>query len=627
MKLHNLAKSPSAVKKGSEIRITLTTAKGKKANTLILQDDGDVSWLHDEAEAATALLIPNHIRSNRTWLIKIAFDADKVYSQLCDADALLSLGDNVLMTTESLKSCATRYEQSHKLYYQQYRFDTLDALRGVDAKAVLCDMLVSDFINSHQDADRLTFEQILEHCGAEEISTLWRPVESLLDRESLPAFPVAELGATLGQLASDISRITNTEAGMAGSVSLSIVAHCNLNCSLNGLPLNMYVLGVAESAGHKSNILRFLKKPIDEQYEKECEAWQRLDAESEEETPKPFKNFFGGSRVSVQGIANELAHDNCSMFTPEAVAFFDGYGFSESNRHTASVLASMFSAEDVDTVLAKGRTVLPAGRRLNACLLGQVSALDSLLRNESALEIGLSARFLIHKQPKIDFNIERTYQPLTDLLSNEFGGGAAGAYYERIREMLQSRNQRKELHLDNEAQSLINKMYRDYNLWLGDKHPRYTVNNNEIIKTFVLRMAEHATRIAGNLFLFDNPTGNRVGVEYIEKGRRLVEYYYEMLVALASVDQSRDVYDRLMVGIFERQAKGKCKTVAEVRQAKILRDPNDSQKALDSQKLNDILMTLEQNGFIKLFKPTDGTTSDIVKLHPDYDPIAKARRR
>lgn len=625
MKLHNLSRSPSTTKKDDEIRITLSNAKGKQVIDIILRGH-DVSWSRDEAEAATALLAPSQLRSDRTWIMKISTDADKAYNQLCDADALLGLGDHVIITTESLKSCAVRYEQSHNLYYQQYHFDALDALRGVDAVAVSCDMLISTFINSHANVDHLTFDQILEHCNATTSTTLWRPVESLLDRETLPPFPVAELGTTLGQLATDISRITNTEAGLAGSVLLSILAHCNLKCSLNGLPLNMYVLGVAESAGHKSNILRFLKTPIDEHYEKECEAWQRLDAESEEEQPKPFKNFFGGSRVSVQGIANELAHDNCSMFSAEAVAFFDGYGFSESNRHTASVLASMFSAEDVDSVLAKGRSVLPRGRRLNIGLLGQVSALDSLLRSESALEIGLSARFLIHKQPKIDFNLERSYQPLDDLLSNEFGGGAAGAYYDRIRDMLQS-NQPKELKLDNEAQALINKLYRDYNLWLGDKHPRYTVNNNEIIKTFVLRMAEHATRIAGNLFLFDNPKGNKVGVEYIEKGRRIVEYYYEMLVALASVDQSRDVYDRLMTGIFERQAKGKCRTVAEVRQAKILRDPNDSQKALDSQKLNDILMTLEQNGFIKLFKPTDGTTSDIVKLHPQYDPIAKAKRR
>lgn len=608
--IYHLLASPMSVQQGDTHRIAFKKSN-KTVNYLIISKDGSLDWDQDSAEAGDALISPKVVRSDRVWLCELSplYELEKQLEQL---DAFLAIGDHVMITTDRIRDCALRYEHDHNLYYECFAFKPCP-LQGVQATRVACVNLISDYINANQ-AHNMPFDQLLDECEATTSNTLWRSLSVIRDENIVPDFPLSALGGQLSQLCKDIAAARCADAGLAATTLLPIIAHPLLNCALNGSPINLFVLGTVETGGNKSTIQDFLKRPLVAYHEKLMEMYDPTPDENGIPSPPPFKNFFDGSRATMQGIIEQLNHDNCSLITAEAVSFFEGVG-KEQAQQTASILCSMFSAEDTDTVLARVRTSVPARRRLNVCLLGQHIALDSFLTNDASIEIGLTARFLMYKHPQIDFNQPRPFQPLEDLLDNEFGGGAAGAYYRRMNDLLQKQLS-VNVKLSSEAKSKLINLGTYYQLWLGDKSPQYTTDR--IVRTFITRMAELVGRIACILYLYEND-GDTLPAVYLDRAQVIVEYYYYMLKSLTSQQHTDDMYDKFLNALYER-----CKhtnedlTVSQIQQAKLIRDPVDPNRRMKTAEIHEILTTLEDNGLIKLYPPRTGSKSKVVKLHPDW---------
>lgn len=602
--------SSASVQNGETHRIAFKKSK-KTVNYLIFDEDSLWCWDQDSAEAGDALISPKIVRSDRVWLYELSpqYNLDKQLEQL---SAFLAIGDHVMITTDRIRDCALRHEHDHNLYYECFSFEPCP-LQGVQATRVACVNLISDHINASQSHDT-PFDQLLEECEATTSSTLWRSLSSIRDNNTTPDFPLSSLGVQLSQLCKDIATARCADAGLVATTLLPILAHPLLNCSLNGAPINLFVLGVVETGGNKSTIQEFLKQPLVSHHMKLMELHDPTPDENGIAPPAPFKNFFGGSRATTQGIIEQLNHDNCSLITAEAVSFFENVG-KEQAQQTASILCSMFSAEDTDTVLARVRTSVPARRRLNMCLLGQPIALDSFLTNDASIEIGLTARFLMYKHPQIDFNQPRPMQPLGDLLSDEFGGGAAGAYYRRMNDLLQQQLC-VNVKLSSDAKNKLINLGTHYQLWLGDKSPYYTTDR--IVRTFITRMAELVGRIACILYLYEND-GDTLPAVYLDRAQTIVEYYFNMLKSLTAQQHSDDMYDKFLNALYDRRKQtGEDLTVSQIQQLKLIRDPVDANRRLKTSEIAEVLTMLEDNGLIKLYPPKAGGRSKTVKLHPDW---------
>lgn len=599
-----------SVQQGEAHKIAFKKSK-KTVNQLIIGKDGTLNWDQDSAEAGDALISPEVVRSDRVWLYELSppYNLDKKLEQLA---AFLAIGDHVMITTDRIRDCALRHEHEHNLYYECFSFEPCP-LQGVQATRVACINLISDYINANK-AHSMPFEQLLDECEATTSNTLWRSLSVIRDENIVPDFPLSALGGQLSQLCKDIAAARCADAGLVATTLLPIIAHPLLNCSLSGSPINLFVLGVVETGGNKSTIQDFLQQPLQIHHMKLMELYDPAPDENGIPAPPPFKNFFGGSRSTIQGIIEQLAHDNCSLITAEAVSFFKNIS-KDQEQQVASILCSMFSAEDTDTVLARQRTSIPYRRRLNMCLLGQPIALDSFLTNESSVEIGLTARFLMYKHPQIDFNQPRPFQPLDDLLDNEFGGGAAGAYYRRMNDLLQ-RQLGVNVKLSSDAKSKLINLGTYYQLWLGDKSPHYTTDR--IVRTFITRMAELVGRIACILYLYEND-GDTLPAVYLDRAQAIVEYYYHMLKSLTSQNHGEDMYDKFLNALYEkRKHTDEDLTVSQIQQAKLIRDPVDPNRRMKTAEIHEILTTLEDNGLIKLYPPRAGSKSKVVKLHPEW---------
>jgi hypothetical protein len=425
--------------------------------------------------------------------------------------------------------------------------------------------------------------------------SLTDPMPLVRQPSPAPEFPVSALGDLACGAAMAIHELTGAPVAMCATsvlaaMSLATQAHADVELAHGNTIslLSLFFLVIALSGERKSTVDKLANKPVRDRERELREAHKAamadyenslaaLDAARKDILKKtagqgadavkaeldklgvapspPPGSFLTCGEPTVEGLTKSLIHGQPSqgVFTSEGGEFIGGHALKDDAKlRSASMLSKCWDGEPIKRVRSGDGATYLSGRRIAMFLMVQPDVAATLCGDRVLLDQGLLFRFL-PTAPASTMGTRLTAQ-LTPARENDLG-----QYYARMGVLLHLTPRLKPgttneldprvLRLTEEARAMARAFADSIEAQLvphGDLRP---------VAGFAAKLGEQATRIAGVLTIFDNPHAERIGVEHVERGIRIAQFYAQEALRLygtARVDRDIDDAERLRIWLFER---------------------------------------------------------------------------
>lgn len=437
----------------------------------------------------------------------------------------------------------------------------------------------------------------------------WGDIDRIEEpRQAEPAsFPFDALGPILGPAARAVHQdVQAPDALAAGSIlaAASLAAQCHADVIMphgQRAPLSLFILSAAESGERKSSCDTVVQREVEEirkeqarQYQAELEA-----AQGDKEAEQPIARSLTIGKGTVEGIESILKRQShVAVFSAEGGEVLGGHSLREDRRSAGLAwLLKAWGAETLDSLTrGSGLTVL-LQRRVALHLMAQPVLLRGLLADPLASGQGLLARCLI-SQPR-SLAGTRMFKPVNPNDRQELRD-----FHGRMRTLLRrpppmfgggdgyELNPRP-LTMSDEARAL---WIEFYNAIEREQAPGGKLQH---ARAFASKAAEHAARIAGVVQLITDPDAADIGVEAMDCGMTLAEFYtsehvrltgagaeerhygvitglLEWLVGRGPLVPHRDVLQRSPRPIRELKADGIARLLGELAERHYIRKSGDA---------------------------------------------------
>jgi replicative DNA helicase len=482
-----------------------------------------------------------------------------------------------------------------------------------------------------------------------------RAPRPLTERASLPPFPVEAFPAAVADMVAGVAEATQTDAGMAGSTALAVLAACaggRVEVEVRRgwrEPVSLYIATVAGPGERKSSVQATMSKPL---IEAEAHLVQigraaRLEAETAkavavkaadhakvraghalgDEKDQLLAEAVGAAEqaaaIGVPVVPRILADD----VTPEAVATLlaehDGrLGLITAEGGIFDIIAGRYSngpnldvwlkghAGDSIRVDRKGRPPEYVPRpALTLGLMIQPAVLTAIAKNESFRGRGLLARFLYALPPSTVGHRRIGASPVPEAVEQE--------WHQLVRDLavtLAGWHDPAILNLDQAAQQLALQIESDIEPQLA---PTGDLGH---IADWGAKLAGATFRIAGLLHMAQHPADGwrqPIGVETLRAAMQVAKYYRaHALMAFDTMQSDPVVADaEYLLSVIRRQGKPKVSTATIHKAASRSRFP----KVTD---LTPALTLLQDHGYLSDLPPREHfgpgrIPSPLWEVHPD----------
>jgi hypothetical protein len=344
-------------------------------------------------------------------------------------------------------------------------------------------------------------------------------------------------------------------------------AHRNVETLGGERPVSLFLITVATSGERKSACDMLAMKAVTD-FERELAANYRANKEAFEneaaifdmakaDTIKKSKGDRDGARADLaalgsppqfplspwllsaeptfEGLTKNLEHSRPSigLFSDEGGQFLGGHAMNSDNRlKTVAGLSKFWDGAPINRTRAGDGAVTYYGRRLAAHLMVQPGAADTLLADPVARDQGIMSRCLIAK-PTSTIGQRLIGEKVA---MSQPSQGCLSKFHAQIDNLLRrpmplAEGTRNELAppcltLPGASERLL--------VQFADvvEHEQRTGGRLEHITGFASKAAEHATRIAGVLTIYDNPEAMEVGLANMRSGIALADWYLSEAVRL-----------------------------------------------------------------------------------------------
>lgn len=463
-----------------------------------------------------------------------------------------------------------------------------------------------------------------------------------------PSYPLEALGSLLGDAAQGILYLTQFPDALPGQSILIAAAYATqglANIQLidkaEGLPVPLSLYGTligktGEGKGRTESFTlqphRALQRQLAEQYEQQLRRWSKAVAKEDgyfytpqgEQITKPREPFMLLETPTWQGIMETLRNGQASLFlaTDEGGGMLGSYAMNKDNQlMTVSALTKIFDGQETKKMTGNSGRYILYDRRLSISMQIQPRlAHDLIIANESVKSQGWFSRILFCYPASTQGN--RFTHPDTAAHQQRKAEAqqALARYCQRMTELMamtrtESHTGALQLHtliLSPAAKAAWDNLSDHIEAMIGVRQSHHEVH------ALVNKYAQIAGRIAGTLFLVDNPEclhsinskqpqqiSELLPVNYMEQAITLIEFYLAEALRIFSNALIVDDYQTRALQLLEwlRHPQGKelqGKTVLSLRD--ILRyGPHAVQKGGRNFLLN-LLHYLEEHGYGELVR-------------------------
>lgn len=638
-----------------------------------------------------ALLNPKaDLQHDAVWICHCSVLTDnegqKFYKTLEYANKFLSLGYRVLLVFGNLKPALETFCDKYLLrFYDTHLNKTEKKYSGyaVDLYidiALIPDTLIDTYTcikNANDLESHLLYEK--EHRDLKVVNHYWNDLRERNNRPiiELPIQSTGELGAFVNEVSdnSQLSKgfvLTKILAVIACTLRNFIVYHSDKSST----PLITYSLIAGETGIGKDRLTDFLYQPINSREKSEKNSYKEFKKankkffDDDNPTSLPFKEAVYETHLSsigsLKGVLlylhkstknsgeNQIPQHLTSMVKPkfigttiqntEASMFFSTLGDKNEMQQNIGVLNSTYVGVPTK-YLTKDITVSFEKLNLALDLMVQPNQFDDLLKDSNLWTNGLWGRFLLYKEPPIDYNnITITkYNQDTDLYKD---------FQKRI-EYLYSASGRIQLVTGQKVDELLAMYSLQYKKRKGNQHQDYEIYNRPNISEYINRARDHILRIAFFISLYEYAKNkeaykndydqehwvNILGEEEVppllpiqkevtisendvHRGAQIYEYYVQHLIY--EILKNNDIderYEKLLDKMYQIHAKGNQIVIGDLHRSKVIRQANDCTKSVNTRELWEVLENLQTLGYVKII----GTGKErIIKLNPSYIPSSKS---
>lgn len=462
---------------------------------------------------------------------------------------------------------------------------------------------------------------------------------------SLP-YPIEALGTLLGEAVRGILYLTQFPDAlpaqsilMAAAYAAQGLANIQLVAPEEGLPVPLSLYGTligktGEGKGRTESFTlrphRALQRQLAEQYERELRQWSKATAGEDgyfytatgEKISKPREPFMLLETPTWQGIMETLRNGQPSLFlaTDEGGGMLGSYAMNKDNQlMTVSALTKMFDGQEAKKMTGNSGRYILYDRRLSISMQIQPRlAHDLMLINESVKSQGWFSRILFCYPPSTQGTRFTHPDTAAHQQHKAVAQQAIARYCQRMTELMAMTQvephtgslQLQTLTLSPAAKAAWEQLSDRIEAAIGVDQSHYEVH------ALVNKYAQIAGRIAGILFLVDNPDCLRplegdyprqisepLPVSYMEPAITLIEFYLAESLRIFGSVLIVDNYQARALQLLEwlRHPQGKelqGKTLLSLRD--ILRyGPHAIQKGGRNALLN-LLHYLEEHGYGQL---------------------------
>jgi hypothetical protein len=378
-------------------------------------------------------------------------------------------------------------------------------------------------------------------------------------------FPVEALGATLGDMAKALHEAAvQSPMAICGTAVLAAAA-----CATQALrdvelpiaggqskPLSLYFLTIAQSGERKTATDAQALKPIharaselQRDYDSETlryrNAWdvwtaerqkilkdKKLKAEGRkfeldqlgQEPAAPKRPILTLQEPTLEGLTKHLkiGYPSVGLFSSEGGQFIGGHAMSDdAKKRSAAALNALWDNGKLERIRATEEAAILPGRRVSVFLQAQPEIAQVFLADPVLRDIGLIARFLITQPDSTMGN-----RPFAELApQHKLSIATYGAQMLRLLRRDLPYDDRQDglqpppLSMTGATRAAWIEFYNHLERLLGPGGELHEICG------FGNKLAEHATRVAAVLQVFDDPDAEEMDLEYLRRGIKLAEFY------------------------------------------------------------------------------------------------------
>ena len=382
-------------------------------------------------------------------------------------------------------------------------------------------------------------------------------------------YPVEALGPVLAPAVEALARIIQAPPAMIAQSVLAAAAYCvqpHANVIIDGrvMPMALYCISIGASGERKSAVDTQALKPISEKQRELVELY-RLDAKLHKTDLRDFEKAekeLSKDRVvdlaairknrdeKIAAIAaigdppepplipNLLiteptsegvyklylsGHPSLGLFSDEGGLFLGGHAMQKETRlRTIATLSKLWDGRPIDRVRSGDGASVLYDRRLSLHLMMQPLVASELFSDPIYMDQGFLARVLcawpestaghrryVHADPALEPALQRYWAVLSGLLNTPYP----------LRPDSRNELQPRLVPLSADAKRVWVAYADCIESQLADGQPL------ETLRGFASKAAEHAARIAGVLAMLENPNTTAIGVDDVQAGIALMDYY------------------------------------------------------------------------------------------------------
>jgi 5S rRNA maturation endonuclease (ribonuclease M5) len=376
-------------------------------------------------------------------------------------------------------------------------------------------------------------------------------------------FPVDALGPTIGDAAKKLHEIVQSPLGlccqsMLASVTLIVQSRADISIDGRIHPISNFYLTIAKSGERKSATDDIALRPISLQQDKlikehielqedyrvkhatwkrEFEIINRVKSSQEErakafsmlgpEPESPIHPLLKISEPTLEGLVKYMksGQPSIGMFTDEGGQFIGGYSMNNDNRlKTISGFSRLWDGKPIDVCRSGDGWFIINGRRFSMHLLMQPEVSDLLFGSSIVEDQGFLSRCLVSYPPSTIG--DRLYNQKNLLETEELK-----SFFDQSSAILNDPPRMKEgkrneldpslVILSPEGKLKFIKFHDLIEVQMKTGEPLQSITG------FASKVPEHASRIAGILSSFYNPTDESLGDEWMKNGIIIAEHYIE----------------------------------------------------------------------------------------------------
>lgn len=234
---------------------------------------------------------------------------------------------------------------------------------------------------------------------------------------------------------------------------------------------------------------------------------------------------------TVEGLCKVFrdGYPALGMFNDEAASFLSGYAMAKDNAlRTVGILSDLWDGKPVERVRGGDELGQMPGRRLNLHLMVQPAIAPKVVDNPMFAAQGFSARLLVaYPATKVGTRLHRRGGDVHKLDAQ--ARLDLGAFTRRVRRLLDTEPRTAEGDRQHLKPRLIGFTPEARDLWYDwTDAVEMACGLGGVLAPIVglgVKAGEHVGRLAATLAVFDNLKAEDIGVEHVQAGIALMEYY------------------------------------------------------------------------------------------------------